>query len=65
MKLYSYSREVHTFVEAKWITAKCTTAGIIIGTIVLFGVIKLNQSVDQAFGFHSANTLAAENDLLR
>lgn len=31
----------------------------------LFGVMELNQSFDNALGPQSANTLAAENDLLR
>ena len=65
VKLYSYSSELHTFVEAKWVTAKFATGGILIGTIILFGVIKPNQSVGNALGSRSANTLAAENDILR
>jgi hypothetical protein len=65
MKLYSYSSELLTFVEAKWVIAKFATGGILIGTVILFGVIKLNQSVGNALGPRSVNTLAAENNFLR
>jgi hypothetical protein len=65
VKLYSYSSERHTFVEAKWATPKFATVGILMGTVILFGVITLNQSVGNALGSRSANTLATENDILR
>jgi hypothetical protein len=65
VKLYSYSSELLTFVEAKWVIAKFAIGGILIGIIILFGVIKLNQSVGSAVGSRSANTLAAENNFLR
>jgi hypothetical protein len=65
VKLYSYSIELLTFVEAKWVIAKFAISGILIGTIILFGVIKLNQSVGNVLGSRSANTLAAENNFLR
>lgn len=45
--------------------AKFAAGGILIGTVILFGVIKRNQFVDNALGSCSANTLAAENDMLR
>jgi hypothetical protein len=65
MKLYSYSSELLAFVEVKWIIAKFVIGGIFLGIIILFGVIKLNQSVGNAFGIRSTNTLAAENNFLR
>jgi len=65
VKLYSYSSKLLNFVEAKWFTAKFGIAGIIIGIIILFGAIKLNQSVGKAFGFQSTSTLTAENNFLR
>ncbi|MGA3288245.1 MAG: hypothetical protein ABSD46_12555 [Bacteroidota bacterium] len=64
MKLYSYSSELLTFVEAKWALAKLATSGILMGTVILFGAIKLNQSVGNALESRSANTLAAENNFL-
>jgi hypothetical protein len=65
MKLYSYSSELLTFVEAKWTLAKLVTGGILIGTILLFGFIELNQSVGNTLGSRSSNALMAENDILR
>lgn len=62
---YSYSTELHTFVEAKWATAKLIASRILIGNTILFGFIELNQFVGNAIGARSANTLAAENDILR
>jgi hypothetical protein len=65
VKLYSYSSESLTFVDAKWAIAKFAIGGILIGTVILFGVIKLNQSVGNALESRSANTLVAENNFLR
>jgi hypothetical protein len=65
VKLYSYSSELLTFAEAKWAKAKFAACGILIGTIIFFGFIKLDQSVGNALGSRSANTLAAENNFLR
>jgi hypothetical protein len=65
VKLYSYSSELHAFVEATWAIAKFVTGGILVGTVILFGVITLNQSEGNALGSRPANTLAAENDFLR
>lgn len=65
MKLYSYSSDLLRFVDAKWIIAKLTLGGILLGIIILFGAIKLNQSVDSAVGYRSASTLTAENNFLR
>jgi hypothetical protein len=65
VKLYSYSSELHTLVEAKWARAKFATSGILLGTFILFGVITLNQPVDDIVVSRSANTLRAENNFLR
>ena len=65
MKLYSYSSKLLTFVEARWIKAKFAAVGILIGIIIPFGIMKLNQSVGFARGSRSANTLAAENNFLQ
>jgi hypothetical protein len=65
VKLYSYSSELLTFVETKWVITKFATGGILIGTVILFGVIKLNQSVGNALGSRSVSTLASENNFLR
>lgn len=65
MKLYSYSSELLTFVETKWVIAKIAMSGILIGIIPFFGVILLNQSAGEALDSRSANTLAAENNFLR
>ncbi len=65
MKLYYYSSELLAFVDAKWTKAKLATCGIIIGSIIFFGFIKLDQSVGNVLGSRSANRLAAENDFLR
>ena len=65
MKLYSYSSELLTFVEARWAKAKLAACGILIGTIIFFGFIKLDQSIGNPLGSRSANTLAAENNFLR
>ena len=65
MKLYFYSGQVLTFVDAKWTLAKFAAGGILLGILLLFGVVKLNQSVADTLGTHSANALAAENNVLR
>jgi len=65
VRLYSYSDKLQTFVEAKWIMAKFAIGGVLLGVVILFGVIKLNASVDSAVRSRALNTLAVENDLLR
>lgn len=65
MKLYSYSSDLLKFVETKWALAKFAVGGILLGTLVLFGVVKMNQSVADTLAAHSANALSAENDILR
>lgn len=65
LKRRNQPNELQTFVEAKWATAKLIASRILIGNIILFGFIELNQFVGNAIGTRSANTLAAENDNLR
>jgi hypothetical protein len=65
VKLYSYSSELLTFVEVKWVIVKYAISGILIGTVISIGVIKLNQSDGNTLGSRSANTLAADNNFLR
>ncbi len=65
MELYSYSSELLTFAVAKWTKAKVAACGILIGSIIFFGFIKLDHSVGNVLGSRSANTLAAENVFLR
>jgi hypothetical protein len=64
VRLYTYSNKLQTFIEVKWAVAKFTVGGILIG-IILLGVVKLNQSVANALGSRSTETLAAENQILR
>jgi hypothetical protein len=64
VRLYSYSNKLHTFVEAKWVMTKFAIGGILMG-VILLGVMRLNQSVANALGSRSAETLAAENQILR
>jgi len=65
MKLYSYSSELLTFVEVKWVNTKFVIAGILLGIVILLGLINLNQSVGNALESRSASTLAAENKFLK
>lgn len=65
MKLYYYSSEFVTVKEAKGIIAQFFLYGIIIGTVVFFGFMMLDQSVDHAFGSHTANALVMENTMLK
>ncbi len=65
MKLYYYSNKLLKFAEVKWFTAKYTIGGILIGFIVFFGIIKMDQSVGKALGVESTNNLTAENNFLR
>jgi hypothetical protein len=65
VKLYSYSSESLTFVEARWAIAKLATCGILIGAVILFGVIKLNPSIGTVLGYRSAKTLTSDNNFLR
>jgi hypothetical protein len=65
MRLYYYSSEFLTFVEAKWTLAKFLTGGILLGTVILLGFMELNQSVGNTLEYRSAKALTAENDVLR
>jgi hypothetical protein len=65
VKPYYYSGELLTFVRAKWTLARSVSSGVFIGILLLFGVVKLNQSVADTLGAHSASALAAENEILR
>ena len=65
MKLYSYSCKLLTFVEARWIKTKFAAFGILIGIIIPFSIVKLNQSNGYSLESRSANTLSAENNFLR
>jgi hypothetical protein len=49
----------------KWAAARFITAGIISGIVLLFGAVKLDQSVVHVFGSHLSDTLIIENDFLR
>jgi len=65
MRLYSYSNKVHTLVVSKWARVKFITGGIILGIVLFFGVVRLNQSVVHAFGVRSSDDLTFENEFLR
>src|ERR1700690_2342557 len=65
MKVYSYSDELLTFVDAKWVRAKLAVGAVLIGSIIFFGFIKLNQAVGITPGARTAIALAAENNILR
>lgn len=65
MRLYFYSTKSHTFGAVKWAMAKLFTGGVLVGSIIFFGLLKMNQFGSNTTGVHSANTLAAENDILR
>jgi hypothetical protein len=65
VKLYSYSSELLTFVETRWVIAKFATAGALVGIVILFGIIELNHSVGFTLGSHSTSILASENNFLR
>ena len=65
MKLYAYSRKLLTFVEARWIKPKFAVLGILMGIIIPFSILRLNQSVGFVPESRSASTLAADNNYLR
>ena len=45
--------------------AKFAASGVLIGIIIIFGIIKTNESVGNALGTRLAATLAAENMMMR
>jgi hypothetical protein len=65
VKIYSYSSELLTFVDAKWTIAKLAVGGVLIGSILFFGFIKLSQATGITPGSRTAIALAAENNILR
>jgi len=65
VKLYSYSSESLTFLEAKWAKIKLAVYGILIASLIFFGLFKLDQSFGNILGSRSANAIAAENKVLR
>ena len=65
MRLYYYSSERMTLTEAKWIRSKLALRAILIGCIIFFGFVKLNQYAGVTAGAHFAKTLESENEVLR
>lgn len=67
MKFYYYSSETLKFVEAKWAKTKLAVASLAIGTVLVLGVIEINQYYDDVLGldFGRASVLASENSILR
>jgi len=65
VRLYFYSSELLTYVEAKWAKTTIAAGGILLGTILFFGVIGPNRSVDYSLESVTARALVAENDILR
>ncbi len=65
VKIYSYSNKLLAFVDAKRAIAKLAVGGIIIGSLLFFGFIKLNQALGITPGSRAAIALEAENNVLR
>lgn len=65
MKLYVYSKEQFTFVEAKWIRSKLAVVAVVVGCTIFFGLIKLDQAAAITSGSQSARLLESENNILR
>ena len=65
MKIYSYSSDLLTFVEEKWVKAKLAIVSVLIGTSLFYGLVKLNQSVGFTSGARTAKMLVVENAVLR
>jgi len=65
VRLYFYSSELHTYVEAKWAKTAIAVGGILMGAILFFGVIEPNKSIGNSLRPRSTHALAAENDVLR
>jgi hypothetical protein len=65
MYLYSFSNELHTYVEARWAKTKLIIGGIVIGTMIFVGFTEMNQSLFSSPGARPASKLASENGLLR
>ncbi len=67
LKFYLYSDETLRFVEARWAKTKLAAASLLVGSALVFGVIEVNQYMDDALGlgFGRASVLASENSILR
>jgi hypothetical protein len=65
VNLYYYSGSLLTVVRVKWAFAKFVVGGVFVGSLLLFGVVKLHQSVADTIGTDSTNALKAENAVLR
>jgi len=65
MRLYSYSSKQLTLVDAKWVMTKFVITRILIGTVILFGLIKMDYSLGNPLKSRSPSVIAAENDILR
>jgi hypothetical protein len=64
-KLYSYSSEGHAIAGATWVRTKLAIGGILVGILLLFGFIKLDQSVGITPQSGPSTALAAENVILQ
>ncbi|MEX2189323.1 MAG: hypothetical protein WEB33_01365 [Bacteroidota bacterium] len=64
VKLYYYSREQSTIVEAKWVPL-ALTAGVLVCAILVIGAMKLNQSMGFVFESPSIGPLTVENAVLQ
>jgi hypothetical protein len=64
VRLYSYSSELLTFAESKRTRVRFVSYGILIGSIVFIGFIRLSQFERNTVGSRTANSLKAENSLL-
>ena len=66
-RLYYYSNETLRFVEARWAKTKLAVLSLAVGTVLVTGVIEVNQYMDDALGlgFGRASVLASENSILR
>lgn len=65
MKLYYFSRELNTYVRAKWVKPVIAVAGIFAGVVITLGIFALHHFVDNAMSPRSAASMLSENDLLR
>jgi len=65
VKIYSYSSELLTFVEEKWIRPKLAVVCALIGISLFFGMIRLNRSTGITSGARAAKMLVVENSVLR
>ena len=66
-KFYNYSNETLRFVEARWARTKLVALSLAIGSVLVTGVIEVNQYMDDVLGlgFGRASVLATENSILR